>query len=66
MIHSLRHTCATRLLLATGNIKLVQEWLGHRDIRTTSETYAKVLAEQALIGKSALEQLRAAPQVTPP
>lgn len=66
VIHSLRHTCATRLLLATGNIKLVQEWLGHRDIRTTSETYAKVLAEQALIGKSALEQLRAAPQVTPP
>ena len=56
--HALRHTCATRLLLATGNIKLVQEWLGHRDIQTTSAVYAKVLAEQSLQGMSALEQFR--------
>lgn len=56
--HSLRHSCATRLLLATGNIKLVQEWLGHRDIQTTSAVYAKVLAEQSLQGMSALEQFR--------
>lgn len=56
--HALRHTCATRLLLATRDIKLVQEWLGHRDIKTTSEVYAKVLAEQALHGMAALEQLR--------
>lgn len=56
--HALRHSCATRLLLATGNIKLVQEWLGHRDIQTTSSVYAKVLAEQSLQGMSALEQFR--------
>lgn len=56
--HALRHTCATRLLLATGNIKLVQEWLGHRDIQTTSTVYAKVLAEQSLQGMTALEQFR--------
>ncbi|WP_445392402.1 tyrosine-type recombinase/integrase [Stenotrophomonas pavanii] len=66
VIHALRHTCATRLLSATGNIKLVQEWLGHRDIRTTSETYAKVLAVQALAGMSALEQMRSAPYVRHP
>ncbi len=43
VIHALRHTCATRMLRATGDIKLVQEWLGHSAIQTTSDIYAKVL-----------------------
>lgn len=43
--HSLRHTCATRLLRLTGNLKLVQEWLGHTKIETTGNIYTKVLAE---------------------
>lgn len=42
VIHSLRHTCATRLLRTSGNIKLVQEWLGHSTLETTSSIYAKV------------------------
>ncbi|MBU6246273.1 MAG: site-specific integrase [Xanthomonadaceae bacterium] len=46
VIHSLRHTCATRMLLATGDIKLVQDWLGHSSIQTTAQTYAKVLTKQ--------------------
>lgn len=43
VIHALRHTCATRMLRATGDIKLVQEWLGHSALQTTSDIYAKVL-----------------------
>lgn len=42
VIHSLRHTCATRLLETVGDIKLVQEWLGHTSILTTAKTYAHV------------------------
>lgn len=48
VIHSLRHTCATRMLLATGDIKLVQEWLGHSALQTTADIYAKVLITHKL------------------
>ncbi len=40
--HDLRHTTATRLLRETGNLKLVQQALNHRDIKTTTR-YAHVL-----------------------
>lgn len=43
--HCLRHTCATRLLARTGDLKLIQEWLGHTKIETTASIYAKVLVE---------------------
>lgn len=39
--HDLRHTAATRLLRATGNLRLVQRLLGHEDIATTTK-YAHV------------------------
>lgn len=48
VIHALRHTCATRMLLATGDIKLVQDWLGHSSIQTTASVYAKVLVRHKL------------------
>ena len=34
--HDLRHTTATRLLRETGNLKIVQRALNHRDIATTA------------------------------
>jgi integrase len=40
--HDLRHTTATRLLRATGNLKLVQQALNHRSIATTVK-YAHVM-----------------------
>lgn len=33
--HSLRHRFATDLLRATGNVRVAQKLLGHKDIRTT-------------------------------
>ena len=41
-IHSLRHTYATFLLRASGNLRLVQKQLGHSSIMIT-EIYADVL-----------------------
>lgn len=35
-IHDLRHTTGTRLLRASGNLKLVQQLLGHEQIATTT------------------------------
>ena len=40
--HDLRHDFATKLLRETGNLRLVQKALGHRDIKTTTR-YAHVL-----------------------
>lgn len=41
--HKLRHAFATDLLTATGNMRLVQTALGHKDIATTT-IYAQVVA----------------------
>ncbi|MGW8273837.1 site-specific integrase [Xanthomonas axonopodis] len=54
--HCLRHTCATRLLARTGDLKLVQEWLGHTKIETTASIYAKVLVETKVRALNALQE----------
>lgn len=43
--HALRHAAATYLLEATDNIRLVQQFLGHKDI-TTTQIYTKVSAQR--------------------
>ena len=43
--HSLRHTFTTRLCEANMNIKVIQDILGHSDIRTTMDIYTDVTAE---------------------
>ncbi|WP_235172469.1 tyrosine-type recombinase/integrase [Xanthomonas citri] len=53
--HCLRHTCATRLLARTGDLKLVQEWLGHTKIETTASIYAKILVDTKVRALSALQ-----------
>ncbi len=42
--HVLRHTAATMTLRAVGDVRRVQELLGHADVRTT-QIYTHVLAE---------------------
>jgi integrase len=43
--HDLRHTCATLLLLADENVKVVSERLGHASVTLTLDTYSHVLPE---------------------
>jgi integrase len=42
-LYSLRHTCATLLLLADENVKVISERLGHATIQLTLDTYSHVL-----------------------
>ncbi len=42
--HVLRHTAATRMLKAIGDVRRVQEFLGHSDVSTT-QIYTEVLAQ---------------------
>ena len=44
--HDLRHTCASLLLAAGENMKVVQELLGHSRFSTTADTYAHTLPGQ--------------------
>ncbi|MCS7296184.1 MAG: tyrosine-type recombinase/integrase, partial [Dehalococcoidia bacterium] len=41
--HDLRHTCATYLLRSGVPARVVQEILGHSEIRVTLDTYTHVL-----------------------
>lgn len=43
-LYDLRHTCATLLLVAGENPKVVQERLGHSSITQTLDTYSHVLS----------------------
>lgn len=51
-----RHTCATRLLSKGINIKVVQNWMGHKDINMTLR-YAKLVPSDLAMARNALETL---------
>ena len=54
-IHTARHTYATLVLGQTGNLKLVQNLLGHKSIKTT-EVYAKIMDKEK---RDAMDRLSA-------
>jgi integrase len=58
--HDNRHTAATRLVRATGNLKLAQKMLGHTELATTSR-YAHVTQDDLRAGMEA-SQTAAGPQ----
>ncbi|WGD31253.1 site-specific integrase [Ancylobacter sp. WKF20] len=55
--HDFRHDLGTKLLRQTGNLKLVQKALNHRDIKTTVR-YAHVLDEDLREGLEKLSKSR--------
>lgn len=61
VIHTLRHTAATRMLAATNNLVLVKELLGHTQITTTMR-YAHVNPQQLLEAVNKVHLTFAPPQ----
>lgn len=56
-LYDLRHTCATLLLLAGENPKVVSERLGHSSVTMTLETYSHVLPNMQRSATVKLEQM---------
>lgn len=54
-IHALRHTCGTKLAAAGVDIRVIQKWLGHRDIRQTAR-YTHVLDDQLTAARDKLDK----------
>ena len=52
--HILRHTFCTRMCESEINIKVLQDVMGHRNIRTTMETYAKAFRDKKVEAVRAL------------
>jgi integrase len=53
VLHACRHTCATRLVEAGVNLRVIQRWFGHKSIATT-ERYAKCGDDMLLRGAASL------------
>ncbi|MEP7274044.1 MAG: site-specific integrase, partial [Acidobacteriota bacterium] len=56
-LYSLRHTCATLLLSAGENPKVVSERLGHSSVRITLDTYCHVLPHMQQGASDKLEKM---------
>ncbi len=59
--HVLRHTAATRMLKAVGDVRRVQEFLGHSSVSTT-QVYTEVLAQDVAEAVDAVPDVEAEPE----
>jgi integrase len=57
VLYSLRHSCATLLLIANTNPKVVSERLGHTSVKMTLDTYTHVLPSMQRDATDRLESL---------
>lgn len=53
--HILRHTFCTRMCEENVNIKVLQDIMGHRNIRTTMEVYAMAMRDKKVAAMQALD-----------
>lgn len=56
-LYDLRHSCATLLLAANENPKVVSERLGHASITLTMDTYSHVIPDMQQGASDKLEQM---------
>ena len=56
-LYDLRHSCATLLLVADENVKVVAERLGHSTVKLTLDTYQHVLPSMQKRATEKLAQL---------
>lgn len=59
-IHDLRHTAASLAISSGGNVKLVQQMLGHASAAMTLDTYADLFDDDLNDVADALDQMRLA------
>lgn len=55
VFYTCRHTCATRLLSRGVNVKVVQEWMGHKDIHMTMR-YAKLVPSDLAAARDMMDR----------
>lgn len=55
VIHTFRHTCCSRLVQGGMDLRRVQIWMGHEDIKTTLK-YAHLAPNDLAVGTSVLEK----------
>jgi integrase len=63
VFHACRHTCATRMVMANVNIRVIKEYMGHRSIQTTlryTHINNSMLSDalNALLGRDVASPLR--------
>jgi integrase len=62
LVHTLRHTCASRLVQRGTSLAVVQVWMGHSSIVTT-QRYWHLRPDSLMEGKRALEQVFEEPRL---